>query len=483
MNHIFAFLFRGKNSLETICLLLGYKMKYPNNFFLLRGNHECASVNSEVVHHPVRTGYPCCIPVAVVARKRFSTCPEDYLQRLVYNFNQMAESFNMEISTDKSKVMAFLGKEPVRSKICISNKIIEQVKNFSYLGYQISYEEEKDLNEKIIKFNRAMGVINQIFRPTLVQKHTRTRIYKTLARPILCFGSEAWMIRNIDSQRLTAAEMRFMRRTAGYTRMDHIRNFDIMKGLQIEPIMEYLQNTDKTGDHMVYGFYDECKRRYSVKLWKTFTDLFNCLPVAALIEGTIFCIHGGLSPQLTDLNQIRSIPRPIDVPDSGLVCDLLWGDPAENFLLWLSLVINEKNSLRRPGIELDALIAELHRGSIHSTGTNLSRLVYYIKSTVILLSHLDPACNRCAQGVRGWAQNDRGVSYVFGNDVVRRFLERHGCSLIVRAHQVVEDGYQFFADRSMLTLFSAPNYCGEFDNAGAVLGVSEDLTCWFSVLS
>ncbi|KAJ4438091.1 hypothetical protein ANN_14030 [Periplaneta americana] len=59
------------------------------------------------------------------------------------------------------------GKEPVRSKICINNKIIEQVKHFSYLGYQISYEEEKDLKEKIIKFNRAMGIINQtILLPT-----------------------------------------------------------------------------------------------------------------------------------------------------------------------------------------------------------------------------------------------------------------------------------------------------------------------------
>ncbi|XP_021931298.1 serine/threonine-protein phosphatase PP1-like isoform X3 [Zootermopsis nevadensis] len=190
---------------------------------------------------------------------------------------------------------------------------------------------------------------------------------------------------------------------------DLLRHFD---KLGYPPQSNYLF----LGDYVdrVYGFYDECKRRYSVKIWKTFTDLFNCLPVAALIEGTIFCMHGGLSPQLTDLNQIRAIPRPIDVPDSGLVCDLLWGDPAE--------------------------------------------------------------------GVHGWAQNDRGVSYVFGSDIVRSFLQRHDCSLIVRAHQVVEDGYQFFADRSMLTLFSAPNYCGEFDNAGAVLGVSEDLTCWFSVL-
>ncbi|KAJ4449257.1 hypothetical protein ANN_00654 [Periplaneta americana] len=142
------------------------------------------------------------------------------------------------------------GKEPVRSKICINNMIIEQVKNFSYLGHQISYEEEKDLNEKIIKFNRAMGIINQIFKPTLVQKHTRTRIYKTLARPILYFGSEAWTIRNIDSQRLTAAEMRFMRRTAGYTRMDHIKNFGIMKELQIERLRNTYRNIDKTRDHM-----------------------------------------------------------------------------------------------------------------------------------------------------------------------------------------------------------------------------------------
>lgn len=164
----------------------------------------------------------------------------------------------------------------------------------------------------------------------------------------------------------------------------------------------------------IYGFYDECKRRYSAKLWKTFTDLFNCLPIAALVEGTIFCMHGGLSPQLMDLSQIRNIPRPIDVPDSGLVCDLLWGDPDES--------------------------------------------------------------------VTGWGINDRGVSFVFGSAVVQNFLSKHDCSLIVRAHQVVEDGYQFFAQRSLLTLFSAPNYCGEFDNAGAVMGVSEDLTCWFSIL-
>lgn len=60
--------------------------------------------------------------------------------------------------------------------------------------------------------------------------------------------------------------------------------------------------------------------------------------------------------------------------------------------------------------------------------------------------------------VRGWSENDRGVSYTFGQDVVTGFLKRHDLDLICRAHQVVEDGYEFFARRSLVTLFSAPNY-------------------------
>lgn len=89
----------------------------------------------------------------------------------------------------------------------------------------------------------------------------------------------------------------------------------------------------------VYGFYDECKRRCSIKIWKQFVDVFNCLPIAATIgalpslaqpvsnvladgipprartAGKIFCVHGGLSPSLSDLDNIRKIQRPTDVPD------------------------------------------------------------------------------------------------------------------------------------------------------------------------
>uniref|UniRef100_A0A8R7VGH2 Serine/threonine-protein phosphatase n=1 Tax=Triticum urartu TaxID=4572 RepID=A0A8R7VGH2_TRIUA len=164
----------------------------------------------------------------------------------------------------------------------------------------------------------------------------------------------------------------------------------------------------------IYGFYDECKRRFSVKLWKTFTDCFNCLPVSALIDEKILCMHGGLSPELNKLDQILNLNRPTDVPDTGLLCDLLWSDPS-----------NE---------------------------------------------------------AQGWAMNDRGVSYTFGPDKVAEFLEKHDLDLICRAHQVVEDGYEFFADRQLVTIFSAPNYCGEFDNAGAMMSVDETLMCSFQIL-
>ena len=164
----------------------------------------------------------------------------------------------------------------------------------------------------------------------------------------------------------------------------------------------------------IYGFYDECKRRYSVRLWKTFTDCFNCLPVAAVIDEKILCMHGGLSPELTNLDQIKRIVRPTDVPDTGLLCDLLWADPE--------------------------------------------------------------------QEISGWGENDRGVSFTFGSDTVSQYLRRFDLDLVCRAHQVVEDGYEFFAKRQLVTLFSAPNYCGEFDNAGAMMSVDESLMCSFQVL-
>ncbi|CAF3171004.1 unnamed protein product [Rotaria socialis] len=164
----------------------------------------------------------------------------------------------------------------------------------------------------------------------------------------------------------------------------------------------------------IYGFYDECKRRYNIKLWKSFNACFNCLPVAAIVAGKIFCCQGGLSPDLHSLEQIQQIQRPIDVPDAGLLFDLLWSDP--------------DNDLKR------------------------------------------------------WSENDAGISFRFGVDIVNEFLNRHKMDLICRAHQVVKDGYEFFADRRLVTVFSAPDYLGSFENAGALMSVDANLMCSFMIL-
>jgi len=74
---------------------------------------------------------------------------------------------------------------------------------------------------------------------------------------------------------------------------------------------------------------------------------------------------------------------------------------------------------------------------------------------------------------QGWGESERGVSYIFGADIVANFLKKHDLDLICRAHQVtllskvVEDGYEFFGKRQLVTIFSAPDYCQEFDNAGS----------------
>jgi serine/threonine-protein phosphatase PP1 catalytic subunit len=66
-------------------------------------------------------------------------------------------------------------------------------------------------------------------------------------------------------------------------------------------------------DTYILGFFEECKERYGLKIWKSFNDCFNCLPLGAVIEEKILCIHGGLSPDLKNLDQIRRIARPTEV--------------------------------------------------------------------------------------------------------------------------------------------------------------------------
>lgn len=78
----------------------------------------------------------------------------------------------------------------------------------------------------------------------------------------------------------------------------------------------------------VYGFYDECNRKYgNANVWRYFTELFDYLPLTAVVESQIFCLHGGLSPSIDSLDHIRALDRIQEVPHEGPMCDLLWSDP------------------------------------------------------------------------------------------------------------------------------------------------------------
>eukprot|EP01061_Rhynchopus_euleeides_P026494 TRINITY_DN43264_c0_g1_i1.p1 TRINITY_DN43264_c0_g1~~TRINITY_DN43264_c0_g1_i1.p1 ORF type:complete len:305 (+),score=113.36 TRINITY_DN43264_c0_g1_i1:116-1030(+) len=85
----------------------------------------------------------------------------------------------------------------------------------------------------------------------------------------------------------------------------------------------------------VYGFYDECLRKYgSAQVWTEFTETFDHMPLTAVIENSIFCTHGGLSPALETLDHIRSLDRTKEVPHEGPMCDLMWSDPDEENPEW-----------------------------------------------------------------------------------------------------------------------------------------------------
>lgn len=85
----------------------------------------------------------------------------------------------------------------------------------------------------------------------------------------------------------------------------------------------------------VYGFYDECTRKYgSANVWRYCCDVFDYMSLGAVVDGRVFCVHGGLSPSIVSLNQIRTIDRKQEVPHDGAMCDLLWSDPDG---MWISL--------------------------------------------------------------------------------------------------------------------------------------------------
>ncbi|KAI6173993.1 Serine/threonine-protein phosphatase [Aphelenchoides besseyi] len=173
-------------------------------------------------------------------------------------------------------------------------------------------------------------------------------------------------------------------------------------------------NHETPAVNRIYGFYDECCRKYNVGLWWDFQAIFNRMPMAGLISKRILCMHGGLSPELTDLNQIRKIARPCEPQDRGMLIDLLWSDPT-------------------------------NKGD-------------------------------------GWFYSPRGISFAFGKGVMAAACKILGIDLVIRAHQVVQDGFEIAIGGQLITVFSAPQYANQFNNAAAVVCIDADLQVSFQQL-
>ncbi len=86
--------------------------------------------------------------------------------------------------------------------------------------------------------------------------------------------------------------------------------------------------------NMMYGFYEECQKKSNLMVWKACNKVFTLLPIAAIVNKKIFCVHGGISPKLEDVKVINLIKKGTKVPDAGLLCDLLWSDPGTHSDNW-----------------------------------------------------------------------------------------------------------------------------------------------------
>eukprot|EP00094_Tigriopus_californicus_P011160 TCALIF_10770-PA protein Name:"Similar to Pp2B-14D Serine/threonine-protein phosphatase 2B catalytic subunit 2 (Drosophila melanogaster)" AED:0.10 eAED:0.10 QI:359/0.90/1/1/0.81/0.91/12/1407/513 len=163
-----------------------------------------------------------------------------------------------------------------------------------------------------------------------------------------------------------------------------------------------------------FTFKQECKIKYTERVYDACMEAFDCLPLAALMNQQFLCVHGGLSPEIHNLDDIRKLDRFKEPPAFGPMCDLLWSDPLEDFG-------NEKNAEH--------------------------------------FSH----------------NSVRGCSYFYSYAASCDFLQQNNLLSIIRAHEAQDAGYRMYRKSqttgfpSLITIFSAPNYLDVYNNKAAVL--------------
>ncbi|CAI2318907.1 unnamed protein product [Caenorhabditis sp. 36 PRJEB53466] len=196
----------------------------------------------------------------------------------------------------------------------------------------------------------------------------------------------------------------------------------LMFGLKVAYPTQYTLlrgNHETRAINFAYGFREELSNRFGdldgPEVWEKFNEVFSWMPLACLVGNKILCMHGGIGPDLKSLDDIRKLKRPItQVATCRLAQDLLWSDPLEG-------------------------------GTMPMIGS-------------------EPIFGKNAV---------RGLSCTFNDAAVLDVCNRLKIDLIVRAHQMIPEGFKFYADRHLLTIFSAPRYQNEVDNKGSYLKVEK----------
>jgi len=193
----------------------------------------------------------------------------------------------------------------------------------------------------------------------------------------------------------------------GYNSVETMTLLLLLKARYPHRITLLRGNHERRQITQVYGFYDECQRKYgNANPWKYCTELFDWCPLAAVVDGRVLCVHGGLSPELRTIDQMRLIDRKQEIPHEGAFCDLMWSDPDD---------------------------------------------------------------------IETWAVSPRGAGWLFGSKVTSEFAEINGLELICRAHQLVQEGYKYMFNDTLVTVWSAPNYCYRCGNVAAILQLDDQL--------
>ncbi|GKT26972.1 Serine/threonine-protein phosphatase PP1-1 [Aduncisulcus paluster] len=213
-----------------------------------------------------------------------------------------------------------------------------------------------------------------------------------------------------------------------------------------------------------YGFYEECVRKHgSPDIWRAIMQVFDHFPIAAIVDSSILCVHGGPSPKAECIDDIRIINRAKEIPSDGTFADLVWSDPSTSIMEYQRSPRGAGYHFGKDAVRPECIddIRIINRAKeIPSDGT-FADLVWSDPSTSIMEYQRSP----------------RGAGYHFGKDAVRRFLYTNDITLIARAHQLMYRGFAYhFPEHSVVTVWSAPNYTYRCENYAAVMRVNEDQT-------